>query len=128
MDRDVEEDVAEADQRRADTSIARLPRQRSGSSEPERHDSAPATIGRARRSGRKSPGVHREQQRERGEQRGEHADRSGAGAELEGVERDGDLAAALADRLQHRQQHDEIDRQSVVPYAGTRFCRAGRVY
>ena len=44
------------------------------------------------------------------------ADRGRAGAELERVERNRDLAAALSDRVQHRQQNHEVNGHRINVY------------
>ena len=77
-----------------------------------------------------SAGLYREQQRKHGEQRREHADGAGTRAEVEGIERNHDLAAALRDGVQHREQHDQVDGHvpPLVPLYRMRFPTMGRVY
>jgi hypothetical protein len=65
--------------------------------------------------------MHREQQRKGGEQRGQHADRERACAELQRVQRKRDLAAALRDGGEDRSEHDEVKRHTCVLRCGTRF-------
>ena len=78
--------------------------------EPGGHDQRAADDRQAHAEAVGEPaGRHREQQRKRREQRGEHADHRGARAELERVERNGDLAAAQADRSQRRQQNHQVN-------------------
>ena len=126
VDRDVEIDVAEAEERRAEKQRGQ-PAHGDGKREPARHREAAERDRHAHAIAIRDPaGLHREQQRKHREQRRQHADRGGAGAEVQGVERDHHLAAALRDRIQQRQQHHQVDRH--VPLCRMRFARMGRVY
>ena len=105
----VKENMPQADCRRAEEQRGHA-RHCERKREPGGHDQRSADDRQAHAETiRQPPCRHREEQGKQREQCGEHADRGGARAELEGVERDRDFAAAQADRCQRRQQNHEVN-------------------
>ena len=108
--RNVEEDVSEADQRRAEEQGRESPAPE-GQKQSRRHRHAAERDGQAHAVAiRDAADLDGEQQRKQREQRGEDADLGGARAQIERVERNRHLAAALRDRVEDDQRDDEVDR------------------
>jgi hypothetical protein len=107
----VKKDVSQTHERRAGEQNRERWKER-GHRERERHRRAAEEhrVAHAEAVGDPSR-VHREDERKGRIQRAQQTDGEGARAEIERIERERHLAAALGDRREHRRSHDEVQRQ-----------------